>query len=76
MTVIKKEISPVLKECPIYKDLDNKKERVKKEVDFFKTLETDSDPIQKRRNERKWKQTLGYYLLHPGKFKFGFKDLK
>jgi len=76
MVVIKKEISPVLKEFPIYKILDNKKEKVKKEVNFFKILETDSDPLQKRKNERKWKQTLGYYLLHPEKFKFGFKDLK
>ena len=76
MVVIKKEISPVLKVFPIYKILDNKKEKVKKEVNFFKILETDSNPLQKRRNERKWKQTLGYYLLHPEKFKFGFKDLK
>lgn len=76
MAVVKKQITPVLKEFPKYKILDEIKEKVKEEVYFFTTLETDSDSVQMRRNEKKWKQTMGYYLLHPEKFKFGIKDLK
>ena len=76
MAVVKKQITPMLKEFPKYKILNEIKEKVKGEVNFFTTLETDSDPVQMRRNEKKWMQTMGYYLLHPEKFKFGLKDLK
>lgn len=76
MVVIEKEITPILKDFPKYKVLDEVKERAKKEVDLFTTLETVQDPVQKQRNIKNWKQTMGYYLLHPEKFKFGLKDLK
>ena len=76
MAVGKKKITTVLKGFPKYKILDEIEENVKKEVSFFTTLEPDSDPIQMKRNEKNWKQSVGYYLLHPEKFKFGLKDLK
>ena len=76
MAVGKKKIVPILKEFPKYKIIDEIEENVKKEVNFFSTLETDSDPIQMKRNERNWKQSISYYLSHPEKFKFGLKDLK
>jgi hypothetical protein len=34
------------------------------------------DMIEKRRELKRWKQSLNYYCLHPEKFKFSFKDLK
>jgi hypothetical protein len=34
------------------------------------------DKIEKIRAIKRWKQSLGYYSLHPGKFKFRFKDFK
>ena len=76
MTVGKKKITHMLIDFPKYKILDEVEEKVKKEVNFFTTLETEQDPIQMRRNIKNWKQTTGYYLLHPEKFKFGLKDLK
>ena len=76
MAVGKRKITSVLEGFPKYKILDEIEENVKKEVSFFTTLETDSDPIQMKRNEKNWKQSMGYYLLHPEKFKFGLKDLK
>lgn len=76
MAVGKKKITSVLEGFPKYKILDEIEENVKKEVSFFTTLETDSDPKQMKRNEKNWKQSMGYYLLHPEKFKFGLKDLK
>ena len=75
MAVGKKIIIPMLKEFPKYKILDELEEIVQKEVSFFTPLETDSDPIQMKRNIKKWKQTISYYLLHPEKFKFGLRDL-
>jgi hypothetical protein len=76
MAVIKEKAISVLKGFPKYKILDEIKENVKKEVSFFTTLETDSDPIQVKRNETNWKQTISYYLLHPEQFEFGLKHLK
>ncbi len=34
------------------------------------------DNIKKRRALKRWRQSLGYYSLHPDKFKFSFKDIK
>jgi hypothetical protein len=76
MAVGKKKITHVLIDFPKYKILDEVEKKTKQEVNFFTTLETDEDPIQMRRNEKRWKKTMGYYLLHPEKFKFGLKDLK
>lgn len=76
MVVVGKKIIPILKDFPKYKVLDEVKERAKKQVDLFTTLETDQDPVQMQRNIKNWKQGMGYYFLHPEKFKFGLKDLK
>jgi len=76
MAVGKKKISKVFKGFPKYKILDEVKDKAKKEVNFFSYLESDPDPVQMRRNIKNWKQSIGYYILHPEKFKFGLKDLK
>ena len=76
MTAIKEKIIPILKEFPKYEILDKIEKEWKKEVKLVTTIERVFDPIQKRRDEKMWKQTMGYYLLHPEKFKFGLKDLK
>ena len=34
------------------------------------------DLINKKRAIKRWKQSFGYYCLHPEKFKFGIKNLK
>lgn len=33
------------------------------------------DLVEKKRALKKWKQSFGYYCLHPKKFKFGLTDL-
>ena len=76
MAIVKKKVTPMLIDFPKYKILDEIEKKTKQEANFFTTLETDPDPIQMRRNVKRWKQTMGYYLLHPEKFKFGLKDLK
>jgi hypothetical protein len=76
MAVGKKKITHVIIDFPKYKILDEVKDKSKKEVNILTTLEVDSDPVQMRRNIKNWKQTMGYYVLHPEKFKFGLKDLK
>ena len=76
MAIVKKKITPLLKEFPKYKILEEIEKKAKQEVNFFTTLETDSDPIQMRRNVKNWKNSISYYLLHPEKFKFKLKDLK
>jgi hypothetical protein len=76
MAVGKKKITYILKGFPKYKILEELEKKEEKEVNFFTTLESDPDPEQMRRNIKNWKQTMGYYILHPEKFKFGLKDLK
>jgi len=76
MTASKEKIIPILKEFPKYTILDEIEKELKKEVKIVATIERIFDPIQKRRDEKRWKQTMGYYLLNPEKFKFGLKDLK
>ena len=76
MAIVIEKIIPLLIDFPKYKILDEIKKKSKKELNFFTTLETDSDPIQMQRNVKSWKQSISYYLLHPEKFKFGLKDLK
>jgi hypothetical protein len=77
MAVGKKEkIVHALEDFPKYKILDEIKERAKKEVDLFAVPENDPDPVQKRRDLKNWKKSMGYYMLHPKKFKFSSKDLK
>ena len=35
----------------------------------------ESKQIEKERLIKRWKQSEGYFYLHPDKFRFGFKDL-
>ncbi|MFX1490405.1 MAG: hypothetical protein ACFFBI_14735 [Promethearchaeota archaeon] len=76
MAVGKKKITHILKGFPKYKIVEEIEKKEDQEVNFFTTLESDPDPVQMRRNVKNWKQTMGYYILHPEKFKFGLKDLK
>ena len=76
MAVVKRKVTPLLIDFPKYKILDEIVKKTKKELKFFTTLEADSDPIQMRRNIKRWKQSMSYYLSNPEKFKFGLKDLK
>jgi len=76
MAVVKKKIIPLLIDFPKYRILDEIEKKTKQEAKFFTSIESDPDPIQMRRNLKKWKQTMSYYLLHPGKLEFGLKDLK
>lgn len=75
MAIGKRKILSDSNEFPKYEILDESKDNLKKESSFFTSLETVLDPVQKKRNEKIWKQTMGYYLLHPEKFKYGFHDL-
>ncbi len=76
MAIVKRKVTPLLIDFPKYKILDEIEEKTKEEVKFFTTLETDPDPIQMRRNVKRWKQSMSYYLSNPKKFKFRLKDLK
>ena len=76
MAIVKKKITPLLIDFPKYKILDEIEKKTKEEINFFTSIESDPDPIQMRRNLKKWKQTMSYYLSHPRKLEFGLKDLK
>ncbi len=76
MAIVKKKITPFLKEFPKYKILEEIEKKAKHEVNFFTNIETDSDPIQMQRNLKNWKKSMSYYLLHPEKFKFNLRNLK
>jgi hypothetical protein len=76
MAIVKRRVTPLLIDFPKYKILDEIEKKTKQEANFFTTLESDPDPIQMRRNIKRWKQTMSYYLSHPEKFNFGLKDLK
>ncbi|MFX0140089.1 MAG: hypothetical protein ACFFDN_40985 [Candidatus Hodarchaeota archaeon] len=76
MTATEEKIIPILKEFPKYKILDEIKNDLKKEIKIITTVEHEHDPIQKRRDEKRWKGTMGYYFLNPDKFRVGLKDLK
>ncbi len=39
-------------------------------------VKTEIDLIAKKRGLKRWKQSLGYYNLHPEKFKFRLRNLK
>ncbi|UCC19044.1 MAG: hypothetical protein JSV62_13195 [Promethearchaeota archaeon] len=76
MTATEEKIIPILKEFPKYKILNEIEKEIKKEVKIVTVLENNPDPIQKRRDNKKWKETMGFYSLNPNKFRFGLKDLK
>ncbi|NHJ21421.1 MAG: hypothetical protein EAX91_10780 [Candidatus Lokiarchaeota archaeon] len=76
MSIVKKEISSDFNEFPNQEFLEESKDNLKKEMSLVTPLEPTLDPVQKKRNEKTWKQSLGYYLLNPEKFSFGLKDFR
>jgi len=77
MTASEEKIVSTLQEFPKYKILEEVKEKLEKEVETKIIIKKEPlDPIDKEREEKRWKQSMGYYLLNPHKFKFGLKDLK
>lgn len=76
MTTSKEEMFPLLKEFPKYKIFEELKEEAIKEVKQQLKREEEIDPIQKKRDERNWKKSLGYYALNPDKFNFKLSNLK
>ena len=76
MTTSKEEVFPILREFPKYKIIEELKEEAIKEVNKLLEKEKDIDPIQKKRDERNWKKSLGYYALNPNKFNFKLSNLK
>lgn len=76
MTTAEEEIILTLKEFPKYKILEEVKEKIEREIETIVIKKETVDPIDKKREIKKWKQTIGYYLLNPHKFKFGLKDFK
>ncbi len=76
MTSSKEEVFPIFREFPKYKIIEELKEEAVKEVKQLLEKKTDIDPIQKKRDERNWKKSLGYYALNPNKFDFNISNLK
>ena len=76
LSTVKREKISDFNEFPNQEFLEQSKDNLKKEKSFVTTLEPTLDPIQKKRNEKAWKQSLGYYLLHPEKFRFGLRDFR
>lgn len=80
MTASKDEVYPLLREFPKYKIYEELKEEaikeVKKELKEVVKEKKEVDPIQKKRDKRNWKKSLGYYALNPHKFEFSVKNLK
>jgi len=76
MTTSKNEVLPIIKEFPKYKIIEELKKEALKEFKQEIEAEKEVDPIQKKRDERNWKKSLGYYMLNPEKFKFKISDLK
>jgi hypothetical protein len=56
--------------------VEEAKENLEKEIETIVVKKEILDPIDKAREEKKWKQSFSYYCLHPQKFKFGLKDFK
>ena len=63
-------------EQPLFKTLEEDiREETKQEHIQIKFAKKESDDIEKKRMLKRWKQSEGYFYLHPDKFLFGFKDL-
>ncbi|MCK4382490.1 MAG: hypothetical protein KAW66_04270 [Candidatus Lokiarchaeota archaeon] len=87
MATTEEKIVSTLKEFAKYRlieevkeKLDNiveeAKENLEKEIETIVIKKEPLDPIDKEREEKRWKQSFSYYCLHPEKFKFGLRDLK
>ena len=63
-------------EQPLFKTLEEDiREETKQERIQIKFVKIESNDIEKKRILKRWKQSEGYFYLHPDKFRFGFKDL-
>lgn len=87
MATTEEKIVSTLKEFAKYRlieevkeKLDNiveeAKENLEKEIETIIIKKEPIDPIDKEREEKRWKQSMNYYLLNPQKFTFGLKDFK
>jgi len=87
MATTEEKIVSTLKEFAKYRlieevkeKLDNiveeAKENLEKEIETIVIKKEPLDPIDKEREEKRWKQSMNYYLLNPQKFTFGLRDLK
>jgi len=76
MTVSKEVIVPLLKEFPKYIIVEEIKKETEEKVKKIPVKEKEVDLIQKRRDDKKWKNSMGYYYLNQEKHVFRFKDLK
>ena len=56
--------------------VEEAKENLEKEIETITIKKEPLDPIDKEREEKRWKQSMNYYLLNPQKFTFGLKDFK
>ena len=83
MTTAEEEIIFTLKgkilgevEEKVDKVLEEAKEKFEIEIGKIIIKKEPLDPIDKKRAEKRWKQSIGYYQLNPHKFNFGFRDFK
>lgn len=74
MTASKSKIISEFNEFPRTKVIDESEDILEKEMNFFRTFEPTSDPAQIQRNDKIWRNSLDFYLLHPEKFRYGLKD--
>ena len=56
--------------------LEEAKVNLEKEIETIVIEKKHLDPIDKKREKKRWKQSMNYYLLNPEKLTFGLKDLK
>ena len=70
----KEELNIRIHGSPQNHDIVNKKQTLNN-LKLVKDIKTEIDLIQKQRDEKRWRNSLGYYYLNPEKFRFGLKDL-
>ncbi|MFW9902188.1 MAG: hypothetical protein ACFFDY_13060 [Candidatus Thorarchaeota archaeon] len=56
--------------------LEDAKENLEKEIETIVIEKESLDPIDRKREDKRWKNSMNYYLLNPQKFTFGLKDFK
>ncbi|MFX0023297.1 MAG: hypothetical protein ACFE9S_13305 [Candidatus Hermodarchaeota archaeon] len=69
----KEELNLVKKRLPNH-EFASKKQPIAN-LKLVKEIKPEIDLIQKQRDKRRWRNSLGYYYLNPEKFKFGLRDL-
>ncbi|MBY8986105.1 MAG: hypothetical protein KGD65_13600 [Candidatus Lokiarchaeota archaeon] len=52
------------------------KVKPKKEFEIPAITKNEPDLIESKRAMKRWKNSFGYYCLHPEKFRFSLRDLK